>query len=741
MARLLTAGYETKAALTEGLTITGTTLTFDTTTVRTAGTVSGKVATSGGGYFGYTIPAASQGTGKTFFWRSYLYIPTGGDNSSRLIEFVSSGSVLVQVRSNGGEQLFLADSSGTQQGNLASAISLNAWHRIEVAILVPATGNGTAHLFIDGTEVTSGGSQWAMGNTALTDMDWGSPPGGTVSLTMYYDDTAVNDDSGTNQNSYPGDGAIVLLVPTSDNAVGTNWVAGAGGKTHLFNAVSPTPPVGVAEASATNTSQVKNDASDATGNYDANLTTYTAAGVTGTVQLVQGVAAYASAATTSITGALAGVSNPALTEVTQAQAVAAGTFPTGWVAFNTSVAYAPSVTLGTAPVLRVGKRTANVSGADFCFMGLLVEWVASSGVSIPATTLAGVGSLTGNPTVTIPVAPTTLAGVGSLTATVTVTTVVTGTLAGVGQLSGTVTVTTALVGTLAGVGSVAGAPTVTIPIAATTLVGVGAFSGAPTVTTVVPATTLAGVGSLSGAPTVTTVVSGQLSGVGSLVGTVTVGSAGVSVAGQLSGIGQLAGTVTATTALVATLAGIGALAGVVTVTIPIAPTTLAGVGSLSGVVTVTTLIPATTLAGAGALTGVVVVSVALVATLSGVGSLTGTLTITVALTAQLSGQGTLAGVVVTTTVLTGVLLSGVGSLSGTVLVVNVLLLTGWHGPGLGATANDQAALGALAQDTSGIGATATSQSSPSRIAGSATDQASLGAASNGQAVLAGTVRQ
>jgi hypothetical protein len=73
------------------------------------------------------------------------------------------------------------------------------------------------------------------------------------------------------------------------------------------------------------------------------------------------------------------VSNPQSnggTESTQSTGAIAGTYATAWKQPNniSHIVYSPSVTLGTQPVIRIGKRTASTNAAMCCFMGAYVEY-------------------------------------------------------------------------------------------------------------------------------------------------------------------------------------------------------------------------------------------------------------------------------------------------------------------------------------------------------------------------------
>jgi hypothetical protein len=212
---------------------------------------------------------------------------------------------------------------------------------------------------------------------------------------MHVDDVAVNYGTGATQNSWPGAGQILLLKPTSDSAR-TGWTGGAGGTTNLWDAVNNTPPAGVAAASETNTSQIKDLVSSATNNYDATLTDYTTAGVPAgqPVTLVQSViVGGTNPSTGGISGAVQVVSNPAQSpeDTFTYPTGTLAAWPSGW-GTRWGTAQVGDIAAGsrsTSPVLRVGKRSAVATEVDVCFMGLMVEFSASGGP--PLLALMGVG--------------------------------------------------------------------------------------------------------------------------------------------------------------------------------------------------------------------------------------------------------------------------------------------------------------------------------------------------------------
>jgi hypothetical protein len=374
---------------------TGTTPSIDTTTKRT-GSGSWKFDSGAGNGTSnvdlqITSPFASYTNTNGFWIRGYFYFSNLPTTNARVLQSADGGALWAwAVLTTAGKLQLWDNGNGTpvQIGSDSSAtISTGQWYRIELwADQIAGTGANAAELKLDGTSVASsstatldGGSGY--GSTPRIKMGWVSAPG--ASKVCYVDDVAVNDSTGASQTSWPGDGKVVLLVPTSDNARDANWVAGAGGTTNLYDAVNNMPPTAVAVASATNTSQIKSLVNNATENYDANMTTYTAAGIDSydTITLVQAITSVGCDSTTGPTFAAKIVSNPAQsTEDTRASdTVAVGSYNNNWIPWHGTAQYAPSVTVGTAPVLRVGRRTASATVTmTVAFMGIYVEYVDGS---------------------------------------------------------------------------------------------------------------------------------------------------------------------------------------------------------------------------------------------------------------------------------------------------------------------------------------------------------------------------
>lgn len=387
MARLLTAGAETLSAIGENKTMEGgittvAAITVDTGTVH-SGSKSFKCDTAAGAQ-AYIEKVITPVLGTIFYARAWINLPAYPGAAARVLDIGLDAGLAagLELQTNG--TLLLKGPAPTPA---SSALLLNTWYCIEVA----AQNNSTASTsYREGR--LNGVSFAATSTTNATTVSTGYVRFGWFTnasgLVNYIDDCAVNDsNAGTGSTSWPGLGKQVLLRPISDNAVGTGWTNDAGSATDIFNAVDNIPPIGIADTgSGTGLNQIRN-ASNASANYDANLTTYASAGIQpqDTINLVQPwIITGAPSATGAKTGALQITANPAEGAATAFQTTSnffrasgtnAGTYPTGWAFSTNPITYAPSVTVASSPVLR-----ADITGgtatriADVCFMGLYVDY-------------------------------------------------------------------------------------------------------------------------------------------------------------------------------------------------------------------------------------------------------------------------------------------------------------------------------------------------------------------------------
>jgi hypothetical protein len=387
MARLLTAGFETQALTLEGLVdVSGSS---NVATTPHGGVRCLSAGTNAGATFAFT------GTlGRAYFGRGYFNF-AALPNGIRILKIVPAGANGAEVRVTAGGKVQLWNNPSAVQigSDSVATLTTGVWYRIELKIIYNSAGSDdTAVLLLDGVTVAS-----ASGQSITVQTPGSFEVYGGAAATLI-DDLALNDDQGANQNTYPGDGEQVLLLPISDNAKGTGWTNDAASTTNLFNSVDNTPPIGIADTSSgTGLNQLRNATSNANSNYDANLTTYTTAGIgaADTINVLDPIVATAAPVTTSSKQGTVGVSaNPVIANVALSATgtsgafwagATAGTYAVGWKTSHGTVTYAPSVTLGSSPVLRITQVTSSTRIAMVCFMGMYVDYTPAVVTQVPYT--------------------------------------------------------------------------------------------------------------------------------------------------------------------------------------------------------------------------------------------------------------------------------------------------------------------------------------------------------------------
>jgi hypothetical protein len=313
----------------------------------------------------------------------------------KMFKISSSGGtdnpVFVSVRiTNGGQLQLWNDFTGLQIGSSSSALSTGQYYRLEIFQSIGVGSTDAVELRLDSNTIvtTSGISLGSDIAPTTISLGWlGNAPG--ANKIIYLDDFAVNDDQGTDQNTWPGEGKVVLLLPTADSAVGTGWTLGTSTAiaANGFDAVNNKPPVGVADLTAgSDPKQIRNATSNANSNYDATLQSYQAAGIgpDDIVKLIVPIVSTAAPVTTSSKqGTVGVVSNPAIANIALGaagtagafwQGNAAGAYPTGWKWSYGTTTYNPSVTRNIAPVMRITQVTSSTRIAMVDFMGMYIEY-------------------------------------------------------------------------------------------------------------------------------------------------------------------------------------------------------------------------------------------------------------------------------------------------------------------------------------------------------------------------------
>jgi hypothetical protein len=297
----------------------------------------------------------------------------------------------VQVRINTDRTLSLMRATTVVASS--SPLAVDTWHLVQFRLKIGSGATDEGELIVNGASVGS----FTAGNAGFdgpVNLYIGRlTSGGT--FTPYYDDLAVNDDQGADENSWPDPaGVIAFLKPTADDQRVGGWRNGGGGVTNLWDGVDNIPPVG--SNSPTAASQIFEQENDVgANNYDARVETY-ASKLTGTIKLVQPLAFHGFGSSGGVNQGLSGVSNPASAEVTNTSpTTAVGAFPANWGLIKGTTVYGDVADRATGAVVRVKKLTFTGTLSYVCQMGLQVEYVPGTGYNdVVAGAFALVGTIT-----------------------------------------------------------------------------------------------------------------------------------------------------------------------------------------------------------------------------------------------------------------------------------------------------------------------------------------------------------
>jgi hypothetical protein len=371
MARTFITSFDSDSGLVDGL--ASNTLpsgvSYDTITPDGVGKSLKFLPASGSAVSVVTTPSHSDGTRIRARFR-FTVLPA----TARI--FVGSAT-LSSLRINPDGTVGFYTGASTLIGTSAIALTdTSRWYTIEW--LHNQAGGNVARLRIEGVdEVTTADNNGFQPRLGCNDTV-------AATYTMYVDDLVYDN------AAFPGEGAVRLLLPISDSARAALWVAGSNATTattNLFEGVNNTPPIGTATSiPVANGISHEGGAAGTTDDYDANMTSYSTAGIGAgsTINAVQAVVAHAEDIATGAKLLTFSVkSNPAQgafeTNFTAGNGSAAGTYPTNWVITRGTIISGPSVTLGTSPVMTMRRPETASRRADVCFMGIYVDYTPVAG--------------------------------------------------------------------------------------------------------------------------------------------------------------------------------------------------------------------------------------------------------------------------------------------------------------------------------------------------------------------------
>jgi hypothetical protein len=202
-----------------------------------------------GSYSFYCLNAASDSyqqfetanANGPYYSRTYIYIHDAPSALCTILMFFNSSFVgKGRIRLNSNRTLELWDNVA-QIGSDSSALDLDTWYCIEMyyynnttsgKLELSARINGAA-TFASTTTSTNTGGVYAYSFGDIS---------GNASIEVYFDDIAVNNTTGTSQNSWPGAGSIVCLLPSASGDA-NSWQdnAGSAGTVNNYALVNEIP--------------------------------------------------------------------------------------------------------------------------------------------------------------------------------------------------------------------------------------------------------------------------------------------------------------------------------------------------------------------------------------------------------------------------------------------------------------------------------------------------------------------
>lgn len=406
MSRRAFTGFMFQSPVADGVANTGPgTFAYDTATVvRNAGSTSVRITTTAQGQtYISTLFGAAVTTG-TIYARSYGYFSSYPSVRTGILEIGSTGggqwcdaSINTDGTVNLETQLGVSSTSGT-------VLSTNTWYRFEMAFSPVAAGDETVEIRVyagDSTTplITSGPTTLAITTTGIGYIATGSLPAATNTWDVYLADFAINDNGGVTQNSWVGPSRTVTLLPVAAGTAGTaeaNWTKPGGGTTSKWTSVDNIPPVYAADSTVVGSAEsFLRNATAASSDVTLACTDYATAGigVLDTINLVQPFGVLGSSSTTAKTGTLGMPSNPTIAQANVAYpTTVASSTATTWARRASTVAVAPSVTLGTQPQIRLNRPATAAGTAMVNALGVLVDVTPGVATATPSRrTLLGVG--------------------------------------------------------------------------------------------------------------------------------------------------------------------------------------------------------------------------------------------------------------------------------------------------------------------------------------------------------------
>lgn len=264
MARIVFGGFEhNSTANTDEVDVIAVpgAISIDSGTVR-SGSYSLKVAsTANQPVVSFNGNLSNQST--EAYIRVYMYISSMPNANCAVLGFRNTGvSNRCRILLTSTGTLRLVQTGGTQVGSDSAALSTNTWYRLELKNDA-STNPGTIearYTACDASGVDPGGA----GTTIASGADslqgtWGRMAIGAYAVnntgTLYFDDYAFNDTTGSNQNSWCGSGKVIRLKPNGAGISNTfeTQVGGTAGSANNYTRVNEITQDGATSYNASST--------------------------------------------------------------------------------------------------------------------------------------------------------------------------------------------------------------------------------------------------------------------------------------------------------------------------------------------------------------------------------------------------------------------------------------------------------------------------------------------------------
>ncbi len=251
MARLFTSGWEVASDTNGHEWANIVDIATRSTTVVRSGAASGFVTD--------LLTSTEQGWANQFssslvsgplYLRVYFRLGTTPSADNTIVAFIaganptatSTNDAQIRLSSTGTLKLF---ANNSQVGSASSALSTGVWYRIELEVdNTPAAGSKVIKGYLDGTQFAGTTTSSDVGGT-INGLAVGANLNAETQTAgeWWFDDCAVNDATGSEQNGLPGDGKVIALRPNAaGDSNGFNNTSNAAGSSNNYQLVDENPP-------------------------------------------------------------------------------------------------------------------------------------------------------------------------------------------------------------------------------------------------------------------------------------------------------------------------------------------------------------------------------------------------------------------------------------------------------------------------------------------------------------------